>query len=146
MELHRYANGDFFNKLPEELRKVIIPTTVVSGHGRSNRNSNRSDGNWESLDKIYLLNTTEIWSDFLGRDTGYNKTRQLDYYKNLEVRTGVNYSVAIKKNINGDASYWWLRAADSDKDSGFLAVSSPGYPGTGGAGASYWFSPAFRIG
>ena len=46
MKLHRYANGDFFNKLPEELRNVIINTTVVSGHGWSNSSSNRSDGNW----------------------------------------------------------------------------------------------------
>ena len=36
MKLHRYANGDLFNKLPEELRNVIINTTVVSGHGWSN--------------------------------------------------------------------------------------------------------------
>ena len=76
MKLHRYANGDFFNKLPEELRNVIINTTVVSGHGWSNSSSNRSDGNWESQDKIYLLNTTEVWSGLISRDRGYNKTIQ----------------------------------------------------------------------
>ena len=47
MKLHRYANGDFFNKLPEELRNIIINITVVSGHGWSNSSSNRSDGNWD---------------------------------------------------------------------------------------------------
>ena len=40
-----YDNGDLYNKLPEELRNVIINTTVVSGHGWSNSSSNRSDGN-----------------------------------------------------------------------------------------------------
>ena len=29
MKIHEYANGDLFNKLPEELRNVIINTTVV---------------------------------------------------------------------------------------------------------------------
>lgn len=47
MKIHEYANGDLFNKLPEELRNVIINTTVVSGHGWSNSSSNRSDGNWD---------------------------------------------------------------------------------------------------
>ena len=45
MKLHRYANGAFINKLPEELRNVIINTTVVSGHGWSNSSSNRSGDN-----------------------------------------------------------------------------------------------------
>lgn len=47
MKIHEYANGDLFNKLPEELRNVIINTTVVSGHGWSNSSSNRSGGNWD---------------------------------------------------------------------------------------------------
>ena len=145
MELHRYANGDFFNKLPEELRKVIINTTVVSGHGWSNSNPNRSDGNWESQDKIYLLSTTEIWSDFLGRDTAYNKTRQLDYYKSKGVTTS-NYTSA-KKISNDLHSSWWLRAADSDENYDFFVVDTSGsWSGEIGASSSYWFSPAFRIG
>lgn len=145
MELHRYANGDFFNKLPEELRKIIINTTVVSGHGWSNSNPNRSDGNWESQDKIYLLSTTEIWSDFLGRDTAYNKTRQLDYYKSKGVTTS-NYTSA-KKISNDLHSSWWLRAADSDENHDFFVVDTSGsWSGEIGASSSYWFSPAFRIG
>ena len=145
MKLHGYANGDFFNKLPEELRNVIINTTVVSGHGWSNSNSNRSDGNWESQDKIYLLNTTEVWSGLISRDRGYNKTRQLDYYKSKGVTTS-NYLDAIKQYNNSDST-WWLRAADSDENYDFFVVYSSGsWRGECGANDTYGFAPAFRIG
>ena len=145
MKLHGYANGDFFNKLPEELRNVIINTTVVSGHGWSNSNSNRSDGNWEFPDKIYLLNTTEVWSGSMSRDTGYNKTRQLDYYKGKGVTTS-NYFDAIKQYNNSDST-WWLRAADSDENYDFFVVDSSGnWRGECGANDTYGFAPAFRIG
>ena len=145
MKLHGYANGDFFNKLPEELRNVIINTTVVSGHGWSNSNSNRSDGNWESQDIIYLLNTTEVWSGSMSRDTGYNKTRQLDFYKSKGVTTS-NYLDAIKQYNNSDST-WWLRAADSDENYDFFVVYSSGsWRGECGANDTYGFAPAFRIG
>ena len=145
MKLHGYANGDFFNKLPEELRNVIINTTVVSGQGWSNSNSNRSDGNWESQDKIYLLNTTEVWSGSMSRDTGYNKTRQLDFYKSKGVTTS-NYLDAIKQYNNSDST-WWLRAADSDENYDFFVVYSSGsWRGECGANDTYGFAPAFRIG
>ena len=145
MKLHGYANGDFFNKLPEELRNAIINTTVVSGHGWSNSSSNRSDGNWESQDKIYLLNTTEVWSGSMSRDTGYNKTRQLDYYKSKGVTTS-NYFDAIKQYNNSDST-WWLRAADSDENYDFFVVYNNGsWRGECGANDTYGFAPAFRIG
>ena len=145
MKLHGYANGDFFNKLPEELRNAIINTTVVSGHGWSNSSSNRSDGNWESQDKIYLLNTTEVWSGSMSRDRGYNKTRQLDYYKSKGVTTS-NYFDAIKQYNNSDST-WWLRAADSDENYDFFVVDSSGnWRGECGANDTYGFAPAFRIG
>ena len=145
MKLHGYANGDFFNKLPEELRNAIINTTVVSGHGWSNSSSNRSDGNWESQDKIYLLNTTEVWSGSMSRDRGYNKTRQLDYYKSKGVTTS-NYFDAIKQYNNSDST-WWLRAADSDENYDFFVVYDSGsWRGECGANDTYGFAPAFRIG
>ena len=145
MKLHGYANGNFFNKLPEELRNVIINTIVVSGRGWSNSSSNRSDGNWESQDKIYLLNTTEVWSGLISRDKGYNKTRQLDYYKGKRVNTS-NYFDAIKQYNNSDST-WWLRAADSDENYDFFVVDSSGnWRGECGANDTYGFAPAFRIG
>ena len=82
-EMSTYANGAFFNNLPEDLRKVIIDTKVVSGHGSKDKNTERTDGNWESTDKIYLLSGHEVYEDgtsnqISSRDTAYGQTRQLD--------------------------------------------------------------------
>ena len=148
--MRTYANGDFYNKLPAELRNVIIDTKVVSGHGSSDKNVNRTDGNWESTDKIYLLSGHEVFEDVApsttslsARDTTYDKTRQLDYYANLKVTTN-SYSDAIKKN-NGSNSFWWLRAANSYYYGTFLYVNSNGAWISGSASETNGFAPAFRI-
>ena len=147
--MRTYANGAFFNNLPEDLRNVIKATKVVSGHGNSDNNANRTDGNWESEDKIYLLNAHEVYEDGTSNqvstyDTAWDKTRQLDYYKNLGVTTS-NRSGAIKKynNLN---SFWWLRGATSDTSYTFFSVRNNGAWINGDASYSDGFAPAFRIG
>ena len=148
-EMRTYANGAFFNNLPSDLQSVIKSTKVVSGHGSSDENEKRTDGNWESEDKIYLLSAHEVYKDgtsnqVSSKDTAWDKTRQLDYYANLGVTTS-NYSGAIKKN-NGSNSNWWLRAATSDYYYSFLSVNTNGFWSTYFASNSYGFAPAFRIG
>ena len=147
--MRTYANGDFFNNLPEDLRNVIKATIVVSGHGSDDNNAEREDGNWESEDKIYLLSAHEVWEDGTSNqvstyDTAYNQTRQLDYYKNLGVDTD-SYSGAIKK-YNNSNSYWWLRAAGSSGINSVLNVYNNGDWRSYDAGSSIGFAPAFRIG
>ena len=145
-EARTLANGVYFNYLPSELQKVIIDTKVVSGHGKSDNNANRTDGNWESTDKLYLLSPHEVFEDdsYLKKyDTAYNNTRQLDYYKRKGVTTS-NYSGAIKQ-YNSQNFAWWLRAAYLDTN--FLYVDVKGDCGvTSVASNENGFSPAFRIG
>ena len=147
--MRTYANGAFFNNLPEDLRNVIKATKVVSGHGSGDNNAEREDGNWESEDKIYLLSAHEVWKDGTSNqvsslDTAWNNTRQLDYYKNLGVTTD-SYSGTIKK-YNGSNSDWWLRAASSKANHRFLTVGSSGNWYATSALGNYGFAPAFRIG
>ena len=144
--MRTYANGEFFNKLPSELRNVIIETKVVSGHGNTS-----GETNFTSTDKIYLLSAHEVWEDVTlstnslsARDTAYGQTRQLDYYKNLGVTTS-NISGAIKK-YNNSNSRWWLRAADSDNTTSFLRVTRSGVWSNDGASNPFGVAPAFRIG
>ena len=143
-EMRTYANGAFFNNLPEDLRNVIIETKVVSGHG-----STTGETNFTSTDKIYLLSAHEVYEDGTGNrvstlDTAYNQTRQLDYYKNLGVTTD-SYSGAIKKYNNSNSS-WWLRAAFSYNYSIFLFVTDYGDWDYNYASSDIGFAPAFRIG
>lgn len=148
--MRTYLNGDFKAKLPSELQNAIIDTTVISGYGSSDSNTLRDDGNWESIDKIYLLGVREVWVDgtsntVSGGDKAYSKTRQLDYYENLGVTTN-NYSGAIKK-FNGTATYWWLRGARSNASNGFFYINSNGDWGNYNANnTGVGLAPAFRIG
>ena len=148
--MRTYANDTFFNKLPSDLQKVIVKTKVVSGHGSGDTNEKRADGNWESEDKIYLLSAHEVWEDGTSKpvssyDTAYNQTRQLDYYAENGVTTS-NYSNAIKKNINGNASRWWLRGANFSFRDTFIDVYTSGIWIHYNASKTNGFAPAFRIG
>ena len=143
-EMRTYANGDFLNKLPEELRNVIIETKVVSGHG-----STSGETNFTSTDKIYLLSAHEVWEDGTSNQvssgvTTYDNTRQLDYYKNIGVTTN-NYSGTIKK-YTGSGYNLWLRAARSNTDTRFLIVDNSGDWNISNANGDHGFAPAFRIG
>ena len=147
-----YANGTFFNNLPEELRNIIIDTKVVSGYGSSDNNAKRPDGNWESNDKIYLLSEGEVFKKdpsitSSSNDTAYKQTRQLDYYANKGVTITDNKSATIKKN-KGSNGRWWLRGATSNFNDAFFCVHHTGDSGVIGTGNGYsaGFAPAFRIG
>ena len=142
-ELRTYANGDFLNKLPSDLQKVIKATKVVSGHGSSDKNANRTDGNWESTDKIYLFTRKEI-HNVDSNDSTANNTRQLDYYNQIGVNSNT-YSGAIKKNA-GSASFWWLRGTHLGYDLYFLGVTDDGDWNSKDANHAGGFVPAFRIG
>ena len=143
--MRTYANVNFLNKLPSDLQSVIKSTKVVSGHGANDKNNERTDGNWESEDKIYLLSGKEVF-DLESYDTAYDKTRQLDYYAENRVTPSNNYSYALKKNINDNAYYWWLRAACSSFSTCFRFVATTGGMLNDSANRTCGFAPAFRIG
>ena len=69
--------------------------------------------NESRVDKLYLLASKEIYTDFSSSwDSAKNLTRTLDYYTAQGV-TISSYSGAIKKKETS-ASYWWLRVAGSN--------------------------------
>ena len=148
--MYTYVNNEVYNTLPEGLRNVIIPTTVVSGHGATT-----GETNFVSEDKIYLLSTGEVWeqgtSNTINNDTARELTRQLDYYKNYKNEDGSigvttnNYSGAIKK-INGNDGYWWLRSASSHYASYFYRVGIYGGWSNSAATNTRGVAVAFRIG
>ena len=111
----------------------------MSGHGSDDTDI------FTSKDKLYLLAPKEIYADWsYDYDTGKDKTRQLDYYKNNEVTT-TNRSRAIKKN-NGSDAWWWLRSAYSNNRYYFYVVSKSGDWYNYYANYTHGVSPAFRIG
>ena len=138
--MYTYLNNDIYNALPEDLRGVIKKTITVSGNGSEDAKYFTSPD-----DKLYLLAPKEIYADWSDQyDTAKDKTRQLDYYKNIVVTTN-KYDGAIKKN-NGSAAYWWLRSAIFKYSSSFYIVNDNGNWDIDFADITYGVSPAFRIG
>ena len=134
-DMYSFVNNNIYNALPKDLKNVIIDTYAISGH------RNNETTNFESIDKLFLLSTKEVWGEFnYIYDTSMDNTRQLDYYKNKNV-TVDNYSGA-KKNSN----HWWLRSATSTDGQYFYLVSSDGAEYDISANNAYGVSPAFRIG
>ncbi len=144
--METYVNNDIYNALPSVIQNAIIDTTVVSGHG-----STTGETNFTSTNKLYLLSTHEVWEDVDENtssgidyyDTAYHNTRQLDYYKGLNVTTS-NYSSAIKKDGTSN-SWWWLRSARSSGTSIFIIVGTDGSWSSLSANSGTGVSPAFRI-
>jgi hypothetical protein len=141
-----YSTTGIYSSLPEVIKNAIIDTTVVSGHNKNDTT------NFTTTDKLYLLSTHEVWEDVDGDtssgpdyyDTAYHNTRQLDYYKGLNVTTS-NYSSAIKKNGTSN-SLWWLRSAYSRNTTHFNSVNTKGnYDRDSYAYYDCGVSPAFRI-
>ena len=136
-ELRTYVNGTIYNALPSDLQNVIVSTKVISGHGKRS-----GETNFETQDKLYLLNAQEVWSTN-SYDTSVGTSKQLDYYKNQGV-TASSYAGAIKQ-YNGSSYNWWLRSASSGNTSYFLGVRITGNWGGDIASGSLGVSPTFRI-
>ena len=151
-EMRTYVNGDLYNKLPEELKKNIIDTKVVTGHGRNDTS------NFTSTDKLYLLSGHEVYEDDVNDkiseyDTAYNQTRQLDFYKSKNVLSNSPWNsdtIILQKDVlkynNGASALWWLRAPYSYYSRYFLSVISGSFWDYGYSYSPLWLAPAFRIG
>ena len=140
--MYTFVNNNIYNSLPTDLRNVIIDTTVVSGHGDLNGDTE----NFTSTDKLYLLAPKEIYTDWSSSlDTAKDLTRTLDYYTAQGVTTSNNRSGAKKKNGN-TALKWWTRTASSDYYYDFFFVFDDGLYSTTRATNTFGVSPAFRIG
>ena len=137
--MYTYIQNDIYNALPEDLKSVIIPTYVVSGHGSTSGEKNFVT----EQDKLYLLSGKEVYGSD-SYDTSSDLTRQLEYYSNLKVTTS-SYSGAIKKR-NGTATYWWLRSASSNYTYFFRSVDSNGNLSNYGPTYAFGVAVAFRIG
>ena len=138
-QMKTFIDKYIYNSLPDDLKKVIIDTKTVSGHGELDSE------NHISTDKLYLLATAEVWKDGDHADAARDKTRQLDYYSSKGVTTS-SYAAAIKKDSTGTAAEWWLRGASSDFDFDFYYSWNNGAMSDTEADYSSGVSPAFRIG
>ena len=130
-----------FNALPLELKTKIINTVVLSGHGCNDST------NFTTIDKLYLLDAKEIYgTSFTSKNnTVKDQERQLDYYSTKNVSI-TNNSLVIKKRMNGNRGYFWLRSALKNNNTTFYYIDADGVCSESNANSSFiGISPAFRI-
>ena len=142
-DLAAYLNNQFYNKLPEDLRNVIIPTyPIVSGHpyGTTSPDITIDD---TTLNKVFLLSPREIGFDSINdmKKDVLTDTRTLDYY--LEHSDA---SSRIKYDLSGNSQYYWLRSGNISLAHNFFYVSKSGGVFGTYSDTSLGFAPAFRIG
>ena len=136
--MYTFVNNDIYNALPSEIKNAIIDTTVVSGDGGV-----ENIENFTSIDKLYLLATKEIHTNW-SSGTEINLTRTLDYYTAQGITTS-SYSGATKKNgTSGD--YWWLRSAYDYGSGYFYFIDFSGEYYYSNSNSTFGVSPAFRLG
>ena len=144
-----YLKNTLYEQLPEDLKFVIKPTRVISGHGISDST------NFITMDNLYLLSEEEVFGvDAAGHnfyDTAVGTSHQLEYYSINDVSyetsnwRGVNLNKAVKQYDSSNA-WWLLRPASSINNDHFVSIGSDG-------GLNYIFAsqiscvaPVFRIG
>ena len=139
-EMRFFLNNDIYNSLPVDLRKAIIDTRVISGHG-----SIETD-NITTIDKLYLISGIEYINSSYYDSLTSSQTRQLDYYSSNEITSASND--LAKKEYNSSYKDWWLRSPKSINRDAFTFVSylhNDFFIQAGDSGGNKGVSPAFRI-
>ena len=142
--IRTFVNNDIYNLLPTDLKKGILNTNVITGHGNS------KDNNSTSTDKLYLLSPIEIYGSVSTTyDSAINVTNQLDYYKQNNVSLN-SYDSAIKNTVasggTGSVNAWWTRTPAQIMDGQFMMVTDTGNLYSTYLTQQLGVSPAFRIG
>lgn len=144
-EMITYLNGEFYNKLPSDLKNIIIPTyPIVSG---SYKNSTSVDITSEDTNKnkLYLLSPREIGADSSGQDTGYNNNRTLDYYIGTSSDIMSVEQKRIKKGLSGEDKTWWLRTVRKESARFYIVYPNSLVQYNFSSDDSDGVAPAFRI-
>ena len=145
--LATWLNSDFYNKLPDDLKQVIIPTYIVSGSGQDQESPDITLED-NDLNKIYLFSANEY---------GFTPTGQLadnkaEYMRVLDLYSTPGSREYLKRGsqLNNTWKYYWLRSATVGRTNipQWINTVSAGYGAGGGAGAenAEGVFPVFRIG
>ncbi len=105
-DLRAYMNNTIYEKLPKEVKDVVLDTYVISGH------SNNETENFITEDKLYALNYIEVGdTTSLETDTSSSASRVEDYYASPDMTLQKEGTTA-----------WWLRSSSTTYNNYATAV------------------------
>lgn len=134
--INTWLNGDFFNTLGSveraTVKQVKIPYCVGGGSSTVN-----SGANGLSV-KVFPLGAYET-----GWTTGDNSDIPVDGACTLYFAGAANSQRVA--NLNGSASFWWLRSANTNRSGSVWFITAKGGLGYGNASSSYGVRPALIL-
>lgn len=140
-DIHAYLNNTFLNlfdsNIKDTIKQVKIPYRKNGGSG----GTDQSGANGLSA-KIFLLSGYEV-----GWTTRDNQEFPQDGAKLSYFESGTGTAAQNKRiaNLNGSATYWWLRSPRTDKTNSVWGVRSGGDAGSKIASYSNGIRPAIIL-
>lgn len=145
-EMVDYLNNEFYNKIPEDLRSIIIPTYPIASGRYTSSTSPDITAEDTAKNKLYLLSAREIGANTKNQDTRYDDNRTLDYYVGTNPSRDSTEPKRRKKNVSDGEEMWWLRTAKYDVWNTFYVVYANGLVQFNfGSQQPLGVAPAFRI-
>lgn len=140
-DIHSYLNETWLNRYDTDIRNAIkqvkIPYRQNGGSGGTDRNG----ANGLSC-KIFLLPGKEVGWDSSDNQYFPNDGAKLDYFIDGTTSSANSRRVA---NLNGSATFWWLRSPDTSSTHDVWHVHSNGNYYDWNANSSYGLRPALIL-
>ena len=127
-EIRSFLNGDFKNKVFDELAAVVKPVWKYS--------ANRNGVMEKTVDEFWIKSEQELYGRKFWSYGG--EGHWYEFYAQENVRYN-------KKKLNGNDDWQWLRSVIADNSSYFCIVSTSGSANSSGADFPIGFAPAFCI-
>lgn len=135
--VRNYLNNTFYQTLPENLRNVITPTRVISGHGPN------QTANAITNDYLYIPSPIEIGVNKPTQDSTNSLSKKLDLYS----KNSNDDSLRIKY-LNSKTNAYWTRSASLESEVAFFFINIDGKAAAPAQKPSIerGVAPMFRIG
>ncbi len=117
-----YVKDNIYNKLPSDLKAIVAPVKKRC-YTTHNDVSSLSEANYN----VWLLAEAEVF-DRISYTVGYDEGTKYPIFTDNTSRV---------KKINESTQAWWLRSADSNTSTYFIAVDKGGYVSYYNAAYSY---------
>jgi hypothetical protein len=140
-DIQSYLNGTWINRYDTDIRNAIKQVKIPYRQNGGSSGTDRNGANGLSC-KIFLLSGREV--GFTNNESSYfpNDGSKLDYFISGNTSSAQQRRVA---NLNGSATYWWLRSPYTNGASNVWFVGSNGSYYDWHANDSYGVRPALVL-
>lgn len=140
-DIQSYLNGTWINRYDTDIRNAIKQVKIPYRQNGGSSGTDRNGANGLSC-KIFLLSGREV--GFTNNESSYfpNDGSKLDYFISGNTSSAQQRRVA---NLNGSATYWWLRSPGTSGTSVVWRVFSNGGCNNWGASNSFGVRPALVL-